>query len=91
MPLDDLKRAAKAAGGTLNDAFIAAVIGGFQRYHEIHGAPVDTLRMTMPVNVRGSDSTMGGNHFTPARFLVPLDDQSTPPNASAASPRSRVR
>jgi diacylglycerol O-acyltransferase / wax synthase len=72
VPLDDLKRAAKAAGGTLNDAYMAAVIGGLQRYHEFHGAPVDNLRMTMPINVRGSDAPMGGNHFTPARFLVPL-------------------
>ncbi|HEX7521221.1 MAG TPA: wax ester/triacylglycerol synthase family O-acyltransferase [Acidimicrobiia bacterium] len=89
VPLDDLKRAAKAAGGTLNDAFIAAVIGGFQRYHEIHGAPVDTLRMTMPVNVRGSDATMGGNHFTPARFLVPLAISDPAERISAIAALSR--
>jgi WS/DGAT/MGAT family acyltransferase len=72
IPLDDLKRAAKSVGGSLNDAFVAAVIGGMQRYHEFHGVPVDELRMVMPINVRGDDSALGGNHFTPARFLVPL-------------------
>jgi WS/DGAT/MGAT family acyltransferase len=72
VPLDDMKRAAKSVGGSLNDAFVAAVIGGMQRYHEFHGVPVDQLRMVMPINVRGSDAALGGNHFTPARFLVPL-------------------
>jgi WS/DGAT/MGAT family acyltransferase len=72
VPLDDLKRAAKSVGGSLNDAFVASVIGGMQRYHEFHGMPVDDLRMVMPINLRGNDSALGGNHFTPARFLVPL-------------------
>jgi WS/DGAT/MGAT family acyltransferase len=72
VPLDDMKRAAKSVGGSLNDAFVAAVIGGMQRYHEFHGMPVDQLRMVMPINVRGSDAALGGNHFTPARFLVPI-------------------
>jgi diacylglycerol O-acyltransferase / wax synthase len=70
--LDDLKRAAKAAGGSLNDAFLAAVVGGVQRYHELHGVEPAALRMVMPINLRGEGTTLGGNHFTPARFLVPL-------------------
>jgi WS/DGAT/MGAT family acyltransferase len=72
VPLDDLKRAAKSVGGSLNDAFVAGVIGGMQRYHEFHGVPVDELRMVMPINLRGDHAALGGNHFTPARFLVPL-------------------
>ena len=73
VPLDSLKRAAKAAGGKLNDAFVAAVVDGLARYHERHGAPVDALRMTMPINIR-TDATAGlaGNQFVPARFPVPL-------------------
>lgn len=72
VPLDDLKRAAKSVGGSLNDAFVASVIGGMQRYHEFHGVTVDDLRMVMPINLRAEGSALGGNHFTPARFLVPL-------------------
>jgi len=72
LPLDDLKRAAKAVGGTLNDAFVAAVVGGMRRYHERHNRVPDDLRMTMPINVRRDGSALGGNQFTPARFLVPL-------------------
>ncbi|MBK5288824.1 MAG: DUF1298 domain-containing protein [Acidimicrobiia bacterium] len=73
VPLDDLKRAGKAAGGSLNDAFVASVIGGLARYHEFYGEPVDDLRMVMPINLRESSASMGGNHFTPARFLVPMN------------------
>jgi hypothetical protein len=72
VPLDDLKRSAKAVGQSLNDAFVTATLGGLHRYHEAHGASCDDLRMTMPINVRDAGSQLGGNHFTPARFLVPL-------------------
>jgi diacylglycerol O-acyltransferase / wax synthase len=72
IPLDDLKRAAKSAGGSLNDAFLASVVGGVQRYHELHGVEPSELRMVMPINLRGEGAALGGNHFTPARFLVPL-------------------
>lgn len=70
--LDDLKRAAKAAGGTLNDAFVAGVAGGMRIYHEARGGAVDELRMIMPINVRAEGVALGGNHFTPARLLVPV-------------------
>ncbi|MGZ4689763.1 MAG: wax ester/triacylglycerol synthase domain-containing protein [Acidimicrobiia bacterium] len=72
VPLDRLKRAAKTVGGSLNDAFVASVLGGMQRYHEFHGASVEDLRMVMPINLREAGSALGGNHFTPARFIVPL-------------------
>jgi diacylglycerol O-acyltransferase len=74
VPLEEMKVAARLAGGRLNDAFVAATIGGFRRYHDVHGAPVTELRMTMPINVRGEDKAdLAGNAFAPARFLVPLD------------------
>lgn len=70
--LDDLKRAAKSVGGSLNDAFLASVVGGIQRYHELHGVEPAELRVVMPINLRAEGTALGGNHFTPARFLVPL-------------------
>lgn len=72
VPLDDLKRAAKAVDGTLNDAFVTAVTGGLRLYHERHGHDVELLRMTMPINVRAKADSGGGNHFVPARFPVPI-------------------
>jgi len=72
-PLSDLKAAAKVAGGTLNDAFVAGVASGLRRYHERHDAPVEALRMTMPINVRTEDTAeLAGNQFVPARFVVPV-------------------
>jgi WS/DGAT/MGAT family acyltransferase len=71
--LPDLKAAAKACGGTLNDAFVAAVAGGLRRYHEHHGVEVDALRMTMPINIRTEGTAdVAGNQFVPARFTVPV-------------------
>ena len=74
--LDEMKRAAKAGQGSLNDAFVASVIGGLMRYHDRHDSPVDELRMTMPINIRTEGADAAGNHFAPARFGVPtnIDD-----------------
>ncbi len=74
--LDDLKRAAKVAEGSVNDAFVAGACGGLARYHARHGAAVDELRMTMPINIRTEGASTAGNQFAPARFPVPtnLDD-----------------
>ncbi|MGB2757937.1 MAG: wax ester/triacylglycerol synthase family O-acyltransferase [Acidimicrobiia bacterium] len=74
IPTADLKAAAKRHGGTLNDAFVAAVLGGLKEYHDRRGASCEQLRMTMPINLRSSEAAgTGGNHWTPARFIVPLD------------------
>ena len=66
------KATARRAGGHLNDAFVAATTLGLLRYHEVHGAATGSLRMTMPINLRGDESELGGNRFVPARFEVPL-------------------
>jgi WS/DGAT/MGAT family acyltransferase len=73
IPLSGLKLAGKAVGCTINDAFVASVAGGLARYHTALGAPVETLRMLMPVNVRGGDKAdVVGNQFAPARFGIPV-------------------
>ena len=70
--LEDLAAAGKAVGGTVNDAFLAAVVGGLQRYHLRHGRSVEELRVTMPINLRSAEDRPGGNRFAPARFAVPV-------------------
>lgn len=70
-----LKASAHFVGGTVNDAFIAAVTGGLRHYHEAHGtgAVPAELRMTMPINLRsGEDAQRAGNQFVPMRFLIPI-------------------
>lgn len=70
--LQDLKQAANSAGGTLNDAFVAAVTGGLRRYHERHDAHVEDLRLTLPISIRKEDDPPGGNRITLERFAVPV-------------------
>lgn len=70
--VDALKAAGKAAGGSLNDAYIAALLGGFRHYHEQMGSPVEEIPMAMPVSVRAGDNPMGGNRFAGARFAAPV-------------------
>lgn len=72
VPLGDLRRAAKAAGGTVNDGFLAGITGGLRRYHTQHGADVSDLRVAMPISVRTDDHAAGGNHVTVLRFKVPV-------------------
>jgi WS/DGAT/MGAT family acyltransferase len=80
--LDDVKRAAKATEGSVNDVFVAAVLGGLHRYHARHGDCPDSLRMTLPINLRREGDDAAGNHFAPARFAVP---------AALTDPRDRVQ
>jgi WS/DGAT/MGAT family acyltransferase len=73
VPLDEMKQAARKVDGKLNDAFVAAIAGGLRRYHDQHGAPVDALRMSMPISIRNDDTAdLAGNQFAPARFAVPM-------------------
>ena len=72
VPIEAMKAAAHAADSSLNDAFLAGVAGGMRRYHERHGAPVDALRVTMPINMRRAGDPPGSNRFSPARFTLPV-------------------
>ncbi|HXX91617.1 MAG TPA: wax ester/triacylglycerol synthase domain-containing protein [Acidimicrobiales bacterium] len=80
--LDDLRGAAAAVGGTVNDAFVASVTGGLRRYHEAMGATVEELRVTMPVSLRKPDDPVAGDRITLMRFAVPV---------GLADPAERVR
>ncbi len=73
MPFDALKASARAAGSTINDAYLAAVSGGLATYHEEHHTPCDYVRVNMPVNLRTVGDTTQGNRWVPARFPMPLD------------------
>ena len=74
-PLDGLRVAAKAAGASINDAFLSSVLGGMRMYHEKHGAPVDRLPIGMPISLRASDDPLGGNQFAGARFAAPMAEK----------------
>jgi WS/DGAT/MGAT family acyltransferase len=68
----DLRAASKAAGGTLNDAFLAALLGAFRLYHEQLGQPVQAIPMAIPISVRRAEDAEGGNRFAAARLAGPV-------------------
>ena len=71
--LPAMRAAAKRVDGRLNDAFLAAVAGGLDRYHRTHEMPVERLRMTLAINVRPrGEGEAGGNQFVPMRFAFPV-------------------
>jgi len=81
VPLNDLRSAGRRFDGTINDAFVAAVVMGVADYRR-HSASSDEpspLQISIPINTRG-DSEEVGNHWTPGRIeidLVGADDAAT--------------
>jgi diacylglycerol O-acyltransferase / wax synthase len=82
MPLADMRAAAKAGGGSVNDAFLAALLGAFRRYHEECGVEIETMPVAIPISLRSGDHPMGGNKIAGARFAAPVGEP---------DPRERMR
>jgi WS/DGAT/MGAT family acyltransferase len=75
VPFPALKAAARSVDGTLNDAFVAITLDALQRYHDAVGQPCASIRMNMPISVRGgAASNHFDNQFVPARMVLPLGD-----------------
>jgi diacylglycerol O-acyltransferase / wax synthase len=70
----DLKAAGKAAGGSVNDAFLAGILGGVRRYHEKLSLTVDSMPVAIPVSLRTDADPMGANKFAGARFVAPVGE-----------------
>ena len=71
--VEEAKAAAKKLGGSVNDLFVTGAIAGAGAYHRAKDAPVDELRMAMPVSTR-RDGNEGSNAFTPTRMMVPTGE-----------------
>ena len=76
--LDELKAAGRAAGGSVNDAYMAALLGGIRRYHQAQGIELGDIPVAMPLSIRRPDDPPGGNRFAGAFFAGPAgtDDPS---------------
>jgi WS/DGAT/MGAT family acyltransferase len=72
IPLSDLHKAAKAGGGSINDAYLAGLCGALRRYHEALGVPIATLPMAVPVSLRADADNAGGNRFTGVNLAAPI-------------------
>ena len=53
---------------------MAAVAGGFHRYHHQHGVVAHELRVTLPISIRTPEDPLGGNRITLIRFALPISD-----------------
>jgi len=71
---DELKAAGRAAGGSVNDAFLAGLLGGVRRYHEKLSLTVDSMPVAIPVSLRTDTDPMGANKFAGARFVAPVGE-----------------
>lgn len=67
----ELRAAAKAVGGTINDAYVCSILGGLRIYHEKSGLEVGDLVLNMPVSMRRGDDLRGGNRFAAAFLTAP--------------------
>lgn len=72
LSLPRLRKAAKQAGGSLNDVYLAGLCGALARYHEDQFVPVQTLPLGMPISTRRPDDATGGNRFVAAVLAAPL-------------------
>jgi len=69
--VDDLKRAGKTAGGSLNDAYLAAVSSAVGAYHARLGVPVEHFLLAIPISLRTEADPEISNRWAPARLLAP--------------------
>ena len=77
--LDDLKRASKRAGVTVNDLFVAGMVEGAVRYHADRDVEVEAFNSSFVLSTR-NDQAVGGNEFTPVPVQlgggqIPLADR----------------
>jgi WS/DGAT/MGAT family acyltransferase len=81
VPLKDLRAAARPAGGTLHDAYLASLLGGYRRYHAALGRHMESIPVAIPISVRRPGDPGGGNRITGARFSAPI---------GTVDPRARI-
>ena len=67
-----LRAASKSVDASLNDAFVAALLGGFRRYHEELGSPIRTMPIAIPISIRKEGDGEGGNAIAAARLAAPV-------------------
>lgn len=82
VPFPDLKAAGKSVGGSINDTYLAALLGGYRLYHEAMKVPVvDAIPLAIPISVRQTGDKSGGNKIASARISGPM---------GTVDPRARI-
>jgi WS/DGAT/MGAT family acyltransferase len=78
----DLKTAGAAAGGTVNDAFLAGLADAAHRYHAARGVDIDGVNSSFVLSTR-TDNKAGGNAFTPVPVRLPAGEMTPVARLSA--------
>ncbi|MET0740084.1 MAG: wax ester/triacylglycerol synthase domain-containing protein, partial [Candidatus Nanopelagicales bacterium] len=68
----DIRAASKVAGASVNDAYLAALVGALRRYHEHLGHPIVTMPIAIPISVRTESDPKGGNRIAVGRLPGPV-------------------
>lgn len=90
--LADVSRLARAAGGTVNDVYLAALAGGYRRYLLGRGEPLTTtvLRAIVPVSARVPGRPGRSGNLTSAMFVeLPVHVEDPVERLSAVVERTR--
>lgn len=72
LDLEHMRRAARTGGGTINDVFLAGLLGGLARYHDKHGDKSSSVRLGIPVSTK-TDGTLMRNQLQGILMHGPLD------------------
>ena len=81
LSLDDVRSAGKNHGGTVNDVFLAGLLGGLSLYHDKRGASFPAVKLGIPVSTRGGSDSLH-NQLQGMLVRAPLN---------LADPAERVR
>ncbi|GAA0629806.1 wax ester/triacylglycerol synthase family O-acyltransferase [Sporichthya brevicatena] len=68
-----LRAAAKTVGASINDAYLAALLGGYRLYHEAMGVPPQPVPIAIPMSLRPAEAANGGNEIASARLAGPME------------------
>ena len=88
LPHERFKAVSRAAGGTVQDGLVAAVLLGCHRYNVANGLVRSRMRVFCPYG-RTPGEDLRGNHWTLVRFSVPTQYDSPAQAISAA--RAAIR
>ncbi|MBB5959790.1 WS/DGAT/MGAT family acyltransferase [Saccharothrix tamanrassetensis] len=72
LPADELRLIGKRTGGSMNDVYLALLLGAFRRYHEHFGPIPASLPVLIPISTRSATSARGGNEFASSRVSGPM-------------------
>lgn len=64
MPLAQIRAVGAGRSATVNDVFIAGLLGGLRTYQEASGEQVVDVNVAFPINISRDASTESGNHFS---------------------------